>query len=43
LATYHQVLAVHAEGSIQAERMTALEGYDWSAARALAERLAGAG
>jgi 4-hydroxybutyryl-CoA dehydratase/vinylacetyl-CoA-Delta-isomerase len=43
LAAYHQVLAVHAEGSIQAERMTALEGYDWAAAQQLAKRLAGLG
>jgi 4-hydroxybutyryl-CoA dehydratase/vinylacetyl-CoA-Delta-isomerase len=41
LAAYHQVLAVHAEGSIEAERMTVTRAYDWSYAQAEARRLAG--
>lgn len=41
LAAYHLVLAVHAEGSIEAERMTIVRGFDWAAAEAEAQRLAG--
>ncbi len=38
---YHAVLAVHAEGSIEAEKMQILRSYDAAAARAYARRLAG--
>ena len=38
---YHAVLAVHAEGSIEAEKMQILRAYDPRAALGLARRLAG--
>ncbi len=38
---YHAVLAVHAEGSIEAEKMQILREYDATAARAYADLLAG--
>ena len=38
---YHAVLAVHAEGSIEAEKMQILRAYDPTAALAYARRLAG--
>ena len=38
---YHAVLAVHAEGSIEAEKMQILRAYDPSDALAYARRLAG--
>ena len=38
---YQEVLAVHAEGSIEAEKLTILRNYDAPAARAYARRLAG--
>jgi 4-hydroxybutyryl-CoA dehydratase/vinylacetyl-CoA-Delta-isomerase len=41
LATYHQVLAVHAEGSLEAERLTAVRAYDFERAKALAREAAG--
>ena len=41
LAAYHLVLAVHAEGSIEAEKMTAVKAYPWEHAEAEAKRLAG--
>ena len=34
LAVYHLVLAVHAEGSIEAERMTIVKNYPGNEARA---------
>lgn len=41
LAAYHLVLAVHAEGSIEAERMTIMRGFDWDTVELEAQRLAG--
>ncbi len=41
LAAYHQVLAIHAEGSIEAEKMTIVQHYPLSAAMEEAQRLAG--
>lgn len=41
LAAYHQVLAVHAEGSIEAEKMTIVQHYALDAAEQEAARLAG--
>ncbi|PSR22889.1 MAG: gamma-aminobutyrate dehydratase [Sulfobacillus acidophilus] len=41
LAAYHLVLAVHAEGSIEAERMTIVRGFNWTLAEDEARRLAG--
>ena len=38
---YHAVLAVHAEGSIEAEKMQIFRAYDASRAIGLARRLAG--
>ena len=38
---YHAVLAVHAEGSIEAEKMQILRSHDTDSAMALARRLAG--
>jgi 4-hydroxybutyryl-CoA dehydratase / vinylacetyl-CoA-Delta-isomerase len=38
---YQEVLAVHAEGSIEAEKLTILRNYDAERARAYARRLAG--
>ena len=38
---YHAVLAVHAEGSIEAEKLQILRAYDPRAALAYARRLAG--
>jgi aromatic ring hydroxylase len=38
---YQEVLAVHAEGSIEAEKLTILRNYDHGQARAFAKRLAG--
>jgi aromatic ring hydroxylase len=38
---YHAVLAIHAEGSIEAEKLQIARSYDWDASRALARRLAG--
>jgi 4-hydroxybutyryl-CoA dehydratase/vinylacetyl-CoA-Delta-isomerase len=38
---YHAVLAIHAEGSIEAEKLQIVRSYDWDAARSLARRLAG--
>ena len=38
---YHAVLAVHAEGSIEAEKMQILRAYDAGRAIGLARRLAG--
>ncbi|MGH2367715.1 MAG: 4-hydroxyphenylacetate 3-hydroxylase N-terminal domain-containing protein [Chloroflexota bacterium] len=38
---YQEVLAVHAEGSIEAEKLTILRNYDAAAARQYAKRLAG--
>jgi aromatic ring hydroxylase len=38
---YHAVLAVHAEGSIEAEKMQILRSYDAGAATAYARRLIG--
>ncbi|MCY0865675.1 MAG: hypothetical protein OWQ57_12035 [Sulfobacillus sp.] len=38
LAAYHLVLAVHAEGSIEAERMTVVKGYPWQTAEAEVRR-----
>jgi 4-hydroxybutyryl-CoA dehydratase / vinylacetyl-CoA-Delta-isomerase len=40
---YHAVLAVHAEGSIEAEKMQIVRSYDRDAATAYARRLAGIG
>ena len=40
-AGYHAVLAVHAEGSIEAEKLQILRSYDATAAEAYARRLAG--
>lgn len=37
---YQEVLAVHAEGSIEAEKLTILRNYDHAAAKAYARRLA---
>lgn len=39
LAAYHLVLAVHAEGSIEAERMTIVKGYAWDQAKSEIDRL----
>lgn len=39
LAAYHEVLAVHAEGSIEAERMTIVRGYPWKEAEEEIHRL----
>lgn len=41
LAAYHQVLAVHAEGSIEAEKMTIVQNYPLKEAMQEAARLAG--
>jgi aromatic ring hydroxylase len=38
---YQEVLAVHAEGSIEAEKLTILRNYDAAAAKAYAQTLAG--
>jgi len=38
---YQEVLAVHAEGSIEAEKLTILRNYDTAAAKAYAKELAG--
>jgi len=38
---YQAVLAVHAEGSIEAEKLAMVRAYDWSSARDYALRLAG--
>ena len=40
---YQEVLAVHAEGSIEAEKLTILRNYDAAAAKAYAKELAGIG
>ncbi len=40
---YHAVLAVHAEGSIEAEKMQILRAYEATGAIAYARRLAGLG
>ena len=40
LGGYHAVLAVHAEGSIEAEKMQILREHDASGARSYADRLA---
>jgi aromatic ring hydroxylase len=40
-ATYQEVLAVHAEGSIEAEKQMMLRSYDGSAALAYVKRMAG--
>jgi aromatic ring hydroxylase len=40
---YQAVLAAHAEGSIEAEKLAAFRSYDWDAAAAFALRLAGVG
>ncbi len=40
---YQEVLAVHAEGSIEAEKLTILRNYDAGAAKAYAKELAGIG
>ncbi len=41
LAGYHLVLAVHAEGSIEAEKMTAVKSYPWDEVEAHARTMAG--
>lgn len=41
LAAYHLVLAVHAEGSIEAEKMTAVKSYPWEQVEAWARQIAG--
>ncbi len=41
LAGYHAVLAVHAEGSLEAEKLAASRHFDFRAAQALARRMAG--
>jgi len=38
---YHAVLAIHAEGSIEAEKLQIVRSYDSSRATAYARRLAG--
>ena len=38
---YQEVLAIHAEGSIEAEKLTILRAYDHAAAKAYARKLAG--
>jgi aromatic ring hydroxylase len=38
---YQEVLAIHAEGSIEAQKLTILRQYDASSARAYARQLAG--
>ncbi|MCZ7526421.1 MAG: gamma-aminobutyrate dehydratase [Acidimicrobiia bacterium] len=43
LGGYHAVLAVHAEGSIEAEKLQIFRSYDPTAAMAYARRLAGIG
>ena len=40
---YQEVLAIHAEGSIEAEKLAILRGYDLAAAKAYARELAGLG
>ena len=40
-ATYQEVLAVHAEGSLEAEKQMVLRSYDGSAALAYVKRMAG--
>jgi aromatic ring hydroxylase len=42
-ATYQEVLAVHAEGSIEAEKQMVLRSYDGSAALSYVKRMAGLG
>jgi len=40
-ATYQEVLAVHAEGSIEAEKQMVLRSYDVAPALAYVKRMAG--
>jgi aromatic ring hydroxylase len=42
-ATYQEVLAVHAEGSLEAEKMMLLRSYDPASALAFVRRMAGLG
>lgn len=41
LAGYHEVLAVHAEGSLEAEKLAAYRHFDFESGKALARRMAG--
>lgn len=43
LAGYHAVLAVHAEGSLEAEKLTVVRHFDFEAAKTLARTMAGIG
>ena len=38
---YHELLAIHAEGSLEAQKITILRGFDAAACRAFAAECAG--